>query len=457
MSNNSFVTLEGGEIGRAQVAQAEAAGLPPSIHMNPVLLKPNTDMGSQVVLQGKVLGNYTASAYYALKPDIKRTVAESYGALAETAEAIVMEGAGSCCEVNLREHDIVNFEMALTTQTPVVLVADIDRGGVFAQIIGSMEIMAEAEKQLVTGFIINKFRGDPALFDSGIDYIETRTGKPVFGVVPYYSDIVIDGEDSVALEKSAAHAAFRPDDINVAAIRLPHISNFTDLAALTDDPDICLRWMSQPQDLTPYDLVIVPGSKNTLYDMGWLKEAGWETALKTFAGQRGKMIIGLCGGFQMLGRTIADPHGIEGDRREISGMALLDTETEIDRVKIVRRTEGRDRLFNATVSGYEIHMGKTRIGSGSRPFLDIASGPEGAMNGDGSVCGTYLHGLFDAGSFRERLIQHLAGQNGKTLAAGISRNDYWVAKEYNYDRLAAHFEKHVDVPGILKAMGIKDT
>jgi len=407
MSNNSFVTLEGGEIGRAQVAQAEAAGLAPSIEMNPVLLKPVSDKGSQVVIQGRVHGNMQAKDYYAFKSEIRSKVMESYHKLEQEYEAIVMEGAGSCCEVNLREHDIVNFEMALSVGAPVVLVADIDRGGVFAQIIGSMEIISEQERDLVAGFIINKFRGDPDLFKTGIEYIEQRTGKPVFGVVPVFTDFRIDTEDSMSLDMSIASRSRTDagsDKIRIAVVRLPHISNFTDLEVLECEPEVVLTWLSEPRNLGEYDVVILPGSKSTVNDMMWLHERGWVSPLKEFLDKGNGLVAGLCGGFQILGNEINDPSGIEGTTEKVEGLGLLDVSTEIEDIKVVRHSEGQDRLFGAKVCGYEIHMGQTLLSHNSKPFLHLETGPDGAINSAGNVFGTYLHGLFDSGAFRKKIF-----------------------------------------------------
>ncbi len=453
MSNNSYVTLEGGEIGRAQVAQAEACGLTPSVHMNPILLKPNSDLGAQVVLHGKPMGNYSAAAYYALKSRLKDAVRQSFRYLEEDYEAIVLEGAGSCAEVNLREHDIVNFEMARMAEAPVVLVADIDRGGVFAQIIGTLEVISKEERERVAGFIINKFRGDPRLFQAGMEYIEQRTGKPVFGLVPVFTDFTIDAEDSMSLDLSIAPLPPRMDKINIAVIRLPHVSNFTDLAALAHDPDVVLNWLEQqPANLADYDLLILPGSKNTMGDMHWLQESGWRAAVRRFADMAGKMVIGLCGGFQMLGREIRDPHGMEGRQQQIQGIGLLQVETRLENSKIVRHAAGLDRLFNAEVRGYEIHMGSTTKDRDVEPFVTLTDGPEGACNHTGNVLGTYLHGLFDSAAFRDKLLTHLAARKGLPLEkTGLGR-DYWLEKEESYDRLARHFERFVDVAGVLNIM-----
>ncbi|MDM8526177.1 cobyric acid synthase [Desulfococcaceae bacterium HSG8] len=456
MSNNSFVTLEGGEIGRAQVAQAEACGLTPSVHMNPVLLKPDSEVGSQVVIQGQVFGNMIARDYYGFKPVIRDKVMESYRKLRQEYEAIVMEGAGACCEVNLRSHDIVNFEMALSAKAPVILVADIDRGGVFAQIIGSLEIISQEERDLVAGFIINKFRGDPDLFRTGVEYIESRTGKPVFGLVPVFTDFRIDTEDSMSLDKTLSSGyrsrEFRPDRINIGVVRLPHISNFTDLEVLEGEPEVSLFWLTEPKNINRYDVIILPGSKSTISDMIWLNESGWVEPLGEYADKKIGWIAGLCGGFQMLGKEISDPHEIEGRTRKTEGLGLLDISTEIETSKVVKRSSGYDRMFNVGVCGYEIHMGRTSLFNHSLPFLELETGSDGAINTNGNVFGTYLHGLFDSGIFRKRFLARIAGRKGIPYDSNVRRGDYWEEKDKNYERLAEHFSEYTDTERVLELL-----
>lgn len=452
MSNNSFVTPEGGEIGRAQVAQAEACGLVPSVHMNPVLLKPNSEMGSQVVLQGKVYDNMIGRDYYAFKPTIKDKVMESYHKLRQCYDTIVMEGAGSCCEVNLRKHDIVNFEMALSVGSPVVLVADIDRGGVFAQVIGSLEIISQEERDLVAGFIINKFRGDPDLFRTGIEYIENRTGKPVFGLVPVFTDFRIDTEDSMSLDMASEMKKAGPDKISIAAVRLPHISNFTDIEVLESEPEVVVDWLNEPKNLKKYDVIVLPGSKSVINDMMWLREEGWTTPLKEFASTGNSLLIGLCGGFQILGKKITDPYETESTVKMTQGLGLLDVATEIETTKVVRRSKGWDKLFGAKVCGYEIHMGQTRLFNNSQNFADLETGPDGAINSSGNIFGTYMHGLFDSGEFRKKFLEHVAERKGIFFDNTIERKDYWTEKDENYDQLARHFSEYADVEQIIRIM-----
>ncbi len=453
MSNNSYVTYEGGEIGRAQVAQAEAAGCLPSVHMNPVLLKPSSDVGAQVVVLGKAHKTMPALDYYGFKDQLRKTVHASFEKLATEYDAIVMEGAGSCAEVNLRHNDIVNFDMALRVKAPVVLVADIDRGGVFAQIIGTLEIISEEEWDLVAGIVINKFRGDATLFDDGIAYIEEKTQKPVLGLVPYFKGFEIDTEDSASLERSLKNSSKKKKGaIRIAVLRLPYISNFTDLEALAQEPDVDLTWLESPKNLSDVDAIVIPGSKSVVHDMIALERAGWPQALKAYvAGQRGA-VIGLCGGYQMLGTRIEDPHGIEGNAQAVSGIGLLDVVTRMEKEKTVRLSKGRDLIFDAPVMGYEIHMGQSLLNNDAAPFLQLDGGPEGAIANNGCVFGTYLHGLFDSGAFRKQFLQKLAAVKKIDLDPTILREDRWTVKDRNYDLLAAHFEANMDVEKLLRIM-----
>ncbi|MDY6830831.1 MAG: cobyric acid synthase [Thermodesulfobacteriota bacterium] len=454
MSNNAYVTLEGGEIGRAQAVQAEAAGLLPSVHMNPVLLKPVSDRGVQVVVQGRVVDTLSGRAYYESRDQVQSRIMESFSILKAGYEAILMEGAGSCCEVNLRPRDVVNFEMALATGSPVVLVADIDRGGVFAQIIGTMELISPKERDLVAGFIINKFRGDPDLFAGGISFIEQRTGRPVLGLAPYFKDIHIDMEDSMSLDETLARTGPVKGKINIAVVKVPHVANFTDIHALEQEPETNIVWLSSPADLAPYQAVILPGSKSVIADMTVLHEQGWPRALSRYLEAGQGRVVGLCGGYQMLGRTIEDPEGVEGASPHATGFGLLDITTRIEAVKQVRLSSGRDRLFGAKVHGYEIHMGNTRMGEQALPFIDFDHQPDGAVSVDGRVMGTYLHGLFDSGVFRGRFLAALAKAGHIPFDPSGLREDYDQVRQRNYDLLAEHVKRHVEVDRILALMGI---
>ncbi|MBN2644789.1 MAG: cobyric acid synthase [Desulfuromonadaceae bacterium] len=455
MSNNSYVTLNGGEMGRAQVVQAEACGLEPHTDMNPVLLKPNTDTGSQVVLQGKATGNAQAADYFRDTSRLFEQARQSLDRLREQYELVVIEGAGSCAEVNLRSRDFVNFETAHAAAAPVILVADIDRGGVFAQIIGTLEVIPERDRQRVAGFIINKFRGDATLFDDGIRYLEQKTGLPMLGLIPYYRHIEIDPEDGLPLE-TVIDPPSRPlaGKINIAALRLPHISNFTDFNPLIRNPAVTFHYLSKPRPLDGYDALILPGSKNVRFDLQWLRDAGWETPLLEFAAAGGR-ILGVCGGYQMLGRHIHDPHGTEGPAGSSRGFGLLDSETTLEQDKVLSRSQGT--LADGTaIDGYEIHLGQTRLGAQARPLVQLTqrngisvSDSDGAVNDKGTVWGTYFHGLFDFPHFRNHYLSW--------LDAGYVTEEIELAAEFKqtqYGLLAEHFEQHLDMERLGQILGM---
>ncbi|MBN1106744.1 MAG: cobyric acid synthase [Deltaproteobacteria bacterium] len=459
MSNNSYVTVEGGEIGRAQVVQAEAAGVLPSVHMNPILLKPSSAMGSQVILQGRVLDQMAAREYYACKPRLRAAVMDSYRRLASEFDCIVMEGAGSCCEMNLKENDLANFPMAEAVGAPCVLVGDIDRGGVFAQVIGSFQLMHRREKSLLMGFLINKFRGERRLFEDGIRYIEDRTGRPVLGLVPFYRNILIDPEDSVKVQED--RRVKKPTgrkSVNVALLRLPAISNFTDLEVLETEPDVVVNYLFRPEELTgDYDLLILPGTKNTMEDASWLGRSGWKRRIREFA-KSGGHILGICGGYQLLGRVIRDPYGMESGRKEAKGLGLLPVVTELENTKVVRKVLGTSMIDGRPVRGYEIHMGRSlpRRGMGS-PYLRIHEPGKKLLWEDGwtveggRICGTYVHGILDTPGFRGELLNR--HRRAKGLRPRPPRQGR-LARFHHYDRLADHFEAHCDVERILSSMGI---
>ncbi|MGD8388318.1 MAG: cobyric acid synthase [Desulfobacteraceae bacterium] len=458
MSNNSFVTLEGGEIGRAQVTQAEAAGVPPSVHMNPVLLKPSSDQGSQVVLQGRVYAQMTAGEYHAFKPGLRKAVMDSYHRLQEEYEVIVLEGAGSCCEMNLKENDLVNFPMAKAVGASCILVGDIDRGGVFAQLLGSHHLMTRKERALTTGFLINKFRGDPSLFQSGIDYIEKKSGKPVLGLVPFYRDIAIDPEDSVVVQEDRrVKHPVESRSVNIGVLRLPSISNFTDLEILAREPGVVVNYLFRPVELTDtYDLIVLPGAKNVMEDAVWLGRTRWTQAVLRFA-DRGGRVLGICGGYQLLGKRILDPDGVESSRRIVKALGLLPAETVLARDKVVRRVTGTCLWNGKRVSGYEIHMGRTRaLATQERPFLRLhqpgsrSHWDDGLVLDGGRVWGSYVHGILDASGFRGDLLNEVRRDKG--LKERRPRQGR-LARFHQYDRLADHFEKHCDMDRILASMG----
>ncbi len=454
MSNNSYVTVEGGEIGRAQVVQAEAAGVLPSVHMNPILLKPSTNQGSQVILHGKVSGQMEATNYHELKPRLKKVIMESYGRLAREYELIVMEGAGSCCEMNLKENDLVNFSLAKSVGAPCILVADIDRGGVFAQIIGSFQLMTRKERELTIGFLINKFRGDPQLFSSGIEYIEKKTGKPVLGLVPFYNDIFIDSEDSVAIEEDKrALRPVGPKTVNVAVLRLPAISNFTDFEGLAFEPDVVVNYLFRPgQLMEDYDCLLLPGTKNVMEDALWLRRIGWKRVIGRFA-ERGGRVLGICGGYQLLGEKIRDPYGVESNHKEVMGLNLLPIETLLEKRKVVRKVLGTCLMNGKRVKGYEIHMGQSKaLRRRGEPFLRIhrpghkRTWDDGWIIKGGQIAGTYVHGILDSPGFKGEFLNSIRRSKGlKSKDPKQGR----LGRFHQYDRLADHFEAHCDVEKIL--------
>jgi adenosylcobyric acid synthase len=457
MSNNSYVTMEGGEIGRAQVAQAEAAGVLPSVHMNPILLKPSTGMGSQIVLHGKVFREMDTVDYHAIKPRLKKAVTASYQRLVSNYDIIVMEGAGSCCEMNLKENDLVNLQLAKQVKAPCVLVGDIDKGGIFAQIIGTYNLMTRKEKDLTIGFLINKFRGNPQLFSEGIEYIENKTGKPVLGLVPFFHDIPIDSEDSVSIQEDKRPLEpIGPKTVNIAVLRLPAISNFTDFEILEQEKDVIVNYVFRPKELSDdYDCIIIPGTKNAMEDAFWLSRMGWRKAIERFS-REGKRVLGICGGYQLMGKKIKDPYGVESDQKEISGLDLLPVTTHLEKEKVVREVVGICLINGKRVKGYEIHMGKSRILKDvGEPFLRIGMQGEKmgwqdgwSLNG-GLISGTYLHGLFDSAGFRGDYLNRIRRAKGlKTKRPKQGR----VTKDHQYDRLADHFEAHCDVEKILSSV-----
>ncbi|MFH1350549.1 MAG: cobyric acid synthase [Pseudomonadota bacterium] len=454
MSNNSYVTVEGGEIGRAQVVQAEAAGLLPSIHMNPILLKPSTERGSQIILHGKVFRDMEAMNYHAFKPKLKKMVMDSYNRLEREYDLIVMEGAGSCCEMNLKANDLVNLPLAKAVGAPCILVADIDRGGVFAQIIGSYQLMTRKEREKIIGFLINKFRGDPGLFQSGIEYIEKKTGKPVLGVVPFFKDILIDSEDSVVIqEDKRTPRPIGPKTVNIAVLRLPAISNFTDLEALTMEPDVVINYLFRPQELSEgYDCLILPGTKNVMEDAVWLSRTGWKGVIGKFV-REGGSVLGICGGYQLLGEKVKDPFGVESHRKEAKGLHLLPILTSLERQKVVRRVTGICLMNGKRIKGYEIHMGQSHIlGGKAEPFLRIhqpgrrKSWLDGCHVAEGKVSGTYVHGILDSPSFRGTFLNRIRRAKGLKLRAPKQGR---LARFHQYERLADHFESHCDMEKIL--------
>jgi adenosylcobyric acid synthase len=462
MALNSFATPEGGEIGRAQAVQAQACRIPPHTDMNPVLLKPNSDTGSQVIVQGKVVGNMSVKEYNAYKPEAFRKVEESFNRLRSGFDFIVIEGAGSIAEINLKAHDIANLRVAELADCPCILVADIDRGGVFAQIVGTLELLEPKEKDRIKGVIINKFRGDPSLLRPGIEFVEKRTGVPVLGVVPYFNHFRIPEEDSVALEKRAKGKRERAKGkrISIGVIRFPRISNYTDFDPLEAEPDVELRYVREAGELDGLDILILPGSKSTIHDLAFLVKQGLFQGIREFAGP----VIGICGGYQMLGRRVLDPEGMESSVAEAEGLGLLDVETVLLPEKETHQAEAR-LLRGATlaapgcgggISGYEIHMGQTTLGPEAKPLARIVrrSGrevavPDGAISSDGRVFGTYLHGIFDNNGFRSAFLNRIRREKGlPTVSADCTPED-------PFDLLAEHLERHLDMEKLVQLCGIQ--
>jgi adenosylcobyric acid synthase len=443
MSNNAAVA-GAGEIGRAQALQARACGIAPSVDMNPVLLKPQSETGAQVVVQGRVFASVSARDYRALKPQLLPKVMESFARLCADADLILVEGAGSPAEINLRESDIANMGFACEAKVPVVLVGDIERGGVIASLIGTHELLATEERDLVKGFVINKFRGDAGLLQPALSEIQMRTGMDCFGIVPYFADARrLPAEDGVVLDSAPWRVKRGTDSgrpIRIAVPRLPRIANFDDLDPLASEPGVMIDLVEAGRPIPlDADIVILPGSKATLADLEYLRAQGWDIDIAAFA-RKGGTVLGLCGGYQMLGKHIADPEGVEGRPREAQGLGLLDVDTVLTKHKELREVAGVDIESNVPVSGYEMHMGDTSGPDCARPMFRIANmRPEGARSERGRIRGTYLHGLFAADSFRRRF---LAEVSGKTRAGGP---DYAATIERVLDGLAEHLESHLDL------------
>ena len=464
MSNNSYVTADGLEIGRAQAVQADAAGVEARVEMNPVLLKPEADHISQVVVMGKPLLTAKARDYFGLKPQLWEAVHTSLDSLREDFDIVVIEGAGSPAEINLKKNEIVNMRVALYANAPVLLCGDIDRGGVFAALVGTLELLEPEERAIIKGMIINKFRGDPSLLTDGITWLEDRTGIPVAGLIHHYRDIHIPEEDSVALDD--APIATHQSALDVAVLQLPHIANFDDFDPISRHPGVELRYVDSPAQLGRPDLVIIPGTKTTIPDLAWMNERGLTQAVKDLhAG--GAAVIGICGGYQMLGTKVSDPEHIESSITELDGLGLLNLTTIFEGSKETHRIKGcvseaTGLLAGAAgmpVTGYEIHMGRT-IGEGfSPPFLirDRADVPvsgdgdlEGAIDASGSVMGTYIHGLFLNPELRGAMLAELARRKGVSLPDVTTENNL----DREYDKLADWVRSSIDMDLIYQMSGL---
>ncbi|MEW6518504.1 MAG: cobyric acid synthase [Thermodesulfobacteriota bacterium] len=450
MSLNSFVTRHGEEMGRAQAVQAQAARLDPDVRMNPVLIKPNSDTGSQIMLMGKPVGNMQVADYLAYKPEAFLAATRAFDSLAAEHDVIIMEGAGSPAEVNLKHHDIVNMPMARYAGARVLLVGDIDRGGVFASLLGTMEILDPWERELIAGLVINRFRGERALLDDALAFTEKQTGKPVLGVVDFIPALGLPEEDSVSFKSGIYDGRSTADKVlEIALIDLPHIANFTDIEPFLAEPDVCLRIIRNPEDLVAPAAVILPGSKNVAADLSWLQESGLAAGVAALR-QRNTPVIGICGGFQMLGRLISDPHGLESAHKCLAGLGLLDLETVLARDKTLTRRQGIHRLSGLAIRGYEIHHGQT---TSSHPsLLHFADGRScGAASADGLVWGSYLHGIFDDDHFRRWFLDGLRRRQGLAPLDSI-RAPYDL--EPAFERLAAVVRSQLDIKQVYRLLGL---
>ncbi len=452
MALNSFVTKDGREMGRAQVTQAQAAGMEPDVRMNPVLLKPTGDRRSQVIVDGRAVGSMTAMEYQRYKPQLRERIKATYEALENEVDCVVIEGAGSPAEINLREGDIVNMAMAKAADAPVILVGDINLGGVFASLLGTVMLLTEEERARVKGVIINKFRGDVKILEPGLRMLEERIGIPVLGVVPWM-DVELEDEDSVT---ERFHRASGQGDLDAAVVRLPHISNFTDFQALTLQPGVRVRYAEKPEELENADLIILPGTKNTMEDLMSLRNRGMDAPVIRHA-RKGGMVMGICGGYQMLGNTLRDPDHVESRVPEAAGLGLLDMDVTfapekrtVQSTGIVQCTSGwLKALQGMLLDGYEIHAGRNAFGPESVPWLTINGETDGVCNPEGNVIGTYLHGIFDDGQFFSALAAHIRKQKGLSeTQAPVQTMEQFREKEF--DRIADIVRASVDMEAICR-------
>ena len=419
MALNSAVTIDGGEIGRAQALQAQAAGLQPHTDMNPILIKPTSDTRAQIIVQGRAITDMDAAVYHDYKTRAMRYVLDSFARLQQQYDVVLVEGAGSPAEINLRDRDIANMGFAEAVDCPVILIADIDRGGVFAHLVGTLELLSESEQKRVMGFVINRFRGDIGLLQSGLDWLEQKTGKPVLGVIPYLQGLYLDAEDALTASAPKANA-----QCNVAVLALPRISNHTDFDALRLHPRINFHWVGPNQAIPACDLLIIPGSKNTRADLDFLRAQGWDMQIQKHLRYGGKL-IGICGGFQMLGEVIHDPHGLESAAGSSIGLGMFALQTRLEPHKVLQRRSGYLWDKSSAVSGYEIHCGISVGDALNRPacYVQREHGlePEGAISSDGQVLGTYLHGLFDEPAALARLLAWVGLEDAQTIDINMQR------------------------------------
>lgn len=470
MALNSFVTKDGGEMGRAQVVQAEAACVDPSVDMNPILLKPTGNASSQVVVLGRPVGNLSAQQYHLdYAPKALHVIEEALNRLRSQYDIVVIEGAGSPAEVNLQEHEIVNMRIARMADAPVLLAADIDKGGALASVVGTMELVSEEDRARIAGFIINKFRGDLSLFQPAVDFLEQKTGRTVFGVVPYFQGFRIQEEDTISEDRSVAEEVLEAEWLDIAVVHLPHISNFTDFDALEDEPDVRLSYVGRGNRLGRPDLIIIPGSKNTIEDLYFLKRSGLAARIVEL-NRAGTPVIGICGGFQILGRELNDPLHTESEIPRMEGLGLLNISTTFYSEKVTTQVEGEAAgeglLFagakGSRVNGYEIHMGKTELASDVYPAFRIleSSGkninaPDGAVSEDGMVFGTYIHGIFDSNGFRRQVLNNLRVKKGLMPLSAAGSITAFEQRNKDLDKLAAVVRGSLDMDKIYAIMGIK--
>ncbi len=462
MALNSSVTIDGGEIGRAQAAQAEAANIEPTVDMNPILLKPEADHRSQVVVRGRPVASASFGEFRRMKPGLLGVIEESLERLRRAYDLVLIEGAGSPAEINLREGEIVNMRIARLAEAPVLLVGDIDRGGVFAAFVGTLELLPPDDRARVAGFLVNKFRGDIALLTPGLDELTARTGVPVLGVVPYATEPLVPAEDSLDLDDLARERG--PAVLTVAIARLPRIANFDDFEPLAREPGIRLRLARTPEDLEGADLLVLPGSKNTAADLGWLRRTGLASAITT-AAAAGRTVVGICGGFQMLGLAVHDPYRVESEAGTTPGLGLLSAETWLEREKTTVRVRGRVAdtpgpfagAAGSSIDAYEIHAGRTKVRGSHSPFEILTrrgvavEERDGASSGGGNVVGTYLHGLFVNDALRRALLLHLAA------CRGLTPDPRWgtpSGASERYDRLADIVAASCDLGAIGKLVGL---
>ncbi len=450
MSLNAYVAPDGGEMGWAQAMQAEAAGVPARVEMNPILLKPRADAVSQVVLLGKVIRDMPAREYYRHAARLWPAVRASYATIAREVDLVVIEGAGSPAEPNLMRRDLANMRVAAMAKAPVLLVGDIDRGGVFASLVGTMAILQPPHRRRVAGFVVNKFRGDARLLAPALRDLERRAHRPVLGVVPHIHDLSLPEEDSVALDAPSFSPASEPSSVpTVAIVKLPHIANFTDFAPLESEEGVRVVYASSSRDLADAALVVLPGSKDTIADLRWLKSRRLDEALAAHV-RGGGALLGICGGYQMLGRMVEDPHGVESGGAE-AGLALLPLHTTLEPAKVTQRVNARLLPDGPDFEAYEIHAGTTRVEGDLAPFcVREAGAPEGAVSADGRVRGTYLHGLLEAGVVRRRVLEWA----GALPAVAATARDHRVLREAGYDRLAHTLREALDISAIYRLLGL---